>query len=163
MKPVQWRGRWRLAMATVGMACVLGVAAPKAAGHPDFSGKWVADLKASDFGPVGAPDKAMLTVKQSDPEIAIHSELSMGGQARDWEATCKTDGKECKSTNNEVTLSLEWKGDALLLNRSLSFSGMDIKIHETWTLSSDGKTLTSARSVETPQGNGEQKVIFTKQ
>ncbi len=158
MKPVQW-------LAMVGLACVVGAFGPVtagAAGHPDFSGKWAADFKASDFGPMGSPDKAGLTVTQKDPEISIHSELSVGGQSRDWEATCTTDAKPCKA-NNDMPVSLEWKGDALIVHRGVSFQGMDIKITETWTLSADGKTLTSDRAVETPQGNGTQKIVFTKQ
>jgi hypothetical protein len=86
----------------------------------------------------------------------------MGGTPRTWDATCKTDGKECKSTNGEVTLSLQWQGDTLLLNRALSLNGMAVKVKETWMLSADGKTLTSARTLETDQGNADQKIVFTK-
>jgi hypothetical protein len=50
----------------------------------------------------------------------------------------------------------------LLLNRALSFGGMSVKVKETWSLSSDGKTLTSTRALQTDQGNLDQKFIFTK-
>jgi hypothetical protein len=134
----------------------------QAADHPNFSGSWQADPKASDFGPMGAPDKALMNVTHKDPDVTIHSELVMGGNPRIWDATCKTDGKECKTTNGDVTLSLSWQGDTLILNRALSFNGMAVKIKETWSLSADGKTLTSARTVETDQGNADQKIVFTK-
>jgi hypothetical protein len=134
-----------------------------AADHPNFTGSWSADPKASDFGPMGPPEKAVLTVTHKEPEVTIHSELVMGGAPRTWDATCKTDGSACKSTNGEQSLSLTWQGETLLINRALSFNGMSVKIKETWSLSSDGKTLTSARTLETDQGNADQKVIFTKQ
>ena len=134
----------------------------QAADHPNFSGSWQADPKASDFGPMGPPDKAVMNVTHKDPDVTIHSELVMGGTPRIWDANCKTDGKECKTNNGDATLSLSWQGDTLILNRALSFNGMAVKIKETWRLSADGKTLTSARTVETDQGNADQKIIFTK-
>ncbi len=103
-----------------------------------------------------------MNVAHKEPQLTIHSELVMGGTPRTWDATCTTDGKECKSTNGEVTLSLQWQGDSLALNRAQSFAGMNVKIKETWTLSADGKTLTSARSLETDQGSATQKIVFTK-
>jgi hypothetical protein len=155
------RGGMWLALVITG-AMVSGPVAMRAAGHPDFTGKWQADLKTSDFGPMGAPDSAVMNVTQKDVDVTIHSELVMAGNSRAWDATCKIDGKECKSTTGEVTLSLQWQGDTLIVNRALSFNGMAIKIKETWSLSADGKTLTSARALETDQGNAEQKIIFTK-
>ncbi len=134
----------------------------QAADHPNFTGNWQADPKASDFGPMGPPDKAVMNVTHKEPEVTIHSELVMAGNSRAWDATCKTDGKDCKSTNGEVTLTLSWQGDALIMNRALSFNGMAVKIKETWTLSADGKTLTSARSLQTDQGGADQKIVFTK-
>jgi hypothetical protein len=101
-------------------------------------------------------------VTHKEPQFTIHSDLVMGGTPRTWDATCTTDGKECKSTNGEVTLSVQWQGDSLILNRAQSFAGMNVKIKETWALSADGKTLTSTRSLETDQGNAAQKIVFTK-
>jgi hypothetical protein len=158
----------RLARSGVMLALVLtgamlpSPAAVRAAAHPDFTGNWQADLKTSDFGPVGAPDRFAMNVTHKEPQLTIHSELVMGGTPRAWDATCTTDGKECKSTNGEVTLSLQWQGDSLAVNRAQSFAGMNVKIKETWALSADGKTLTSARSLETDQGNAAQKIVFTK-
>jgi hypothetical protein len=163
MQPVQWsvrRSGWLLAV--VGMA-IASFAAVRGAGHPDFSGNWQADLKTSDFGAMGQPDRMVMNVTHKEPEVTIHSDLVMAGASRAWDVTCKTDGKECKSTNNDVTLSLQWHDDSLLLNRAFTVQGYAIKVHETWVLSPDGKTLTSSRTVETDQGNGTQKVIFTKQ
>jgi hypothetical protein len=145
---------------TVGM--LRFAAGLQAADHPNFTGNWQADPKSSDFGPMGPPDKALMNVTHKDPEVTIHSELVMGGNSRVWDATCKTDGKECKSTNGETTLSFSWQGDTLIVNRAVSFNGMAVKIKETWTLSADGKTLTSARTLETDQGNADQKIVFTK-
>jgi hypothetical protein len=155
--------RGMLVILTLSAFAMLRLAAGvQAAGHPNFTGDWQADPKASDFGPMGPPDKAVMNVTHKDPDVTIHSELVMGGTPRTWDATCKTDGKDCKSTNGEVTLSLQWQGDTLLLNRALSLNGMAVKVKETWTLSADGKTLTSARTLETDQGNADQKIVFTK-
>jgi hypothetical protein len=134
----------------------------RAAAQPDFSGTWQADLKASDFGAMGAPERAMLTVTHKEPEVTIHSEISVQGNPIMWEATCKTDGKECKGTKGDVTIAVQWQGTSLLLNRSISVGGMSLKVKETWTLSADGKTLTSARDLSGDQGSLSQKVIYTK-
>jgi hypothetical protein len=144
------------------MAVVMTGAWLSAAAPPNFSGTWQADMKASDFGPMGAPDRAVLTVTHKEPEVTIHSEMSMGGNPIMWEATCKTDGKECKGTKGDVTIALQWQGESLVLNRAISVAGMNLKVKETWTLSADGKTLTSARDLTGDQGSLSQKIIFTK-
>jgi hypothetical protein len=143
-------------------AMLAASAVTRAADHPNFTGNWQADNKASDFGPIGAPERVVMNVTHKEPEVTIHSEFVLNGTSRTWDATCKTDGKECKSTNGDVTLSLQWEGAALILNRASSFGGMSLKIKETWSLSPDGKTLTSARALTTDQGNLDQKIIFTK-
>src|SRR5262249_52918775 len=107
-------------------------------------------------------ERVVMNVTHKEPEVTIHAEFVLGGTSRTWDATCKTDGQECKSTNGDVTLSLQWQGDTLILNRTSSFGGMNLKIKETLSLSPDGKTLTSARVLETDQGNLDQKIIFTK-
>jgi hypothetical protein len=160
----RWLARRRvLAILTFTVAMVPYSLGARAAEHPNFTGSWSADPKASDFGPMGPPDKAVMTVAHKEPEVKIHSELAMAGQpARTWEATCKTDGSDCKSTNGEVSLKVSWQGDTLVVNRALNINGMAIKVKETWALSADGKTLTSNRAYETDQGNAEQKIVFTK-
>jgi hypothetical protein len=151
-----------VALALAGAMLASSAASRAAADHPNFTGNWQADSKTSDFGPMGPPERVVMNVAHKEPEVTIHSELVMGGSSRIWDATCKTDGKECKSTNGDVTLSLQWQGDTLLLNRALSFNGMSVKVKETWSLSPDGKTLTSDRALETDQGDLRQKIIFTK-
>src|SRR5690348_616396 len=146
------RGRGLLVILTLTGALLRLSAVTQAADHPNFSGNWQADTKTSDFGPMPPPDKAVMTVTHQEPQLTIKSELSTGGQSRTWEATCKTDGSECKSTDGEVTLNVSWQAETLVVNRALSFNGIAVKIKETWTLSADGKTLTSARALMTDQG-----------
>jgi hypothetical protein len=156
-------GRGLLVTLTLALGLLrFSAAGVQAADHPNFSGSWQIDPKTSDFGPMGPPDKSVMNVTHKDPDVTIHSEVVMGGTPRVWDATCKTDGKECKSTAGDVTLSFAWQGDSLVLNRALSFNGMAVKIKENWTLSADGKTLTSTRTLETDQGNADQKIVYTK-
>ena len=157
-----WMQRRALVILTLTVGVLRLAAGLQAADHPNFTGNWQVDPKTSDFGPMGPPDKAIMNVTHKDPDVTIHSELVMGGNPRIWDVACKTDGKECKTTNGEATMSLTWQGDTLILNRALSFNGMAVKIKETWSLSADGKTLTSARTLETDQGNADQKIVFTK-
>ncbi len=163
MRSIQRRSRGGMvAVLTLAGAVLAAAAATQAADHPNFSGNWQVDTKASDFGPMGPPERAVMNVTHKEPEVTIHSEFSLGGTSVTWDATCKTDGKECKSTNGNVTLSLQWQGDNLIIDRASSFGGMSLKIKETWSLSSDGKTLTSSRTLATDQGNLDQKFVFTK-
>jgi hypothetical protein len=154
--------RARLVILTFVVLVLRLAAGARAADHPNFTGTWTADPKTSDFGPMGAPDKAVMIVTQKEPDVTIRSEFVITGIQRTWEATCKIDGSECKSTNGETTLSLQWQGDTLILNRALSFNGMAVKIKEVWSLSADSKTLTSTRTLMTDQGDAAQKIVFTK-
>jgi hypothetical protein len=154
----------RAAMVGLGLMLAVGLWLPgvRAAAQADYSGNWTGDLKASDFGEVGSPDHVTMNVTHKEPEITVHYDLGLAGNPVVWDATCKTDGSECKSKTGDVTLSFKWEGPSLTLNRAMSFGGMAIKMKETWTLSADGKTLTSSRAIATPQGDTTQKVVFTK-
>ena len=56
-----------------------------------------------------------------------------------------------------------WDGDALANDTKLSFNGNEITIKSKWTLSEDGKTLTNAAHLVSPQGELDMTQVFQKQ
>jgi hypothetical protein len=94
-----------------------------------------------------------------------------GGDATQVE-TLSFDGKETETTvfgNSKRKASAKWSddGNALTVNYvlHLDFNGQtfDVKGTETWTLSSDGKTLTVQTNASSPQGDLAAKAVYDKQ
>ena len=57
----------------------------------------------------------------------------------------------------------KWDGDNLAIDQKGEFQGNEIDIHETWTLSPDGKVLTISRKINSAQGELEMKLVADKQ
>jgi hypothetical protein len=80
--------------------------------------------------------------------------------------TYTTDGKE--STNEGFQGSTmksvaNWDGDTLVIATKGTFGDNEITITQKWSLSTDGKVLTVAQSVKSPQGEFEVKYVLDKQ
>jgi len=140
----------------IAATAALGIAADK----PNFSGDWTMDATKSDFGPIPPPSTMTRKVEHADP--AITSVETRDGMA----ATSKysTDGKE---TTNEMMGSAtksvaKWDGSALLVSTKADFQGTEITINSKWTLSPDGKVLTDAWHLVTPQGEFDLTYVLNK-
>ena len=96
-----------------------------------------------------------------------------GGFGGDGTSVYTLDGKE---TTNDMSgamggkMSLKAKTEkdgklTLLQTREFEtqMGAMSMKTTETWSLSTDGKTLTVKRESETPRGTNSSEMIFTKQ
>jgi hypothetical protein len=135
-----------------------------AAGKPDFSGTWTVDLAKSDFGMMPPPEKLERTIKHADPDMKIKTvQVGQRGESI-TEAAYTTDGKEAKIQvrNREARVKAKWDGDKLNVETSTEFNGMAITQKESWSLSTDGKTLTIDNNITTPQGELTTKIIFSK-
>jgi hypothetical protein len=62
-----------------------------------------------------------------------------------------------------TTSTAHWDGAALVVDSKLSFQGTDVKVKDTYTLSSDGKTLTQVTHVESGMGNFDSTSVYDKQ
>jgi hypothetical protein len=150
---------------TVVLAMTATAALCAAADAPNFSGDWTVDATKSDFGPMPPPSTMTLKVEHSDPALTV-TDVRTGGAQGDSSVVSKysTDGKE---TTNEMMgaatkSTAKWDGKALLIATSADFQGMAITINMKFSLSDDGKVLTDAWHLVTPQGEFDLTYVLNK-
>ena len=134
--------------------------------QPDFTGTWKMNASKSQFGPMPAPDSVTLKVEHKDPNLKT-SMTTVGGPQGDQTVDAKytTDGKECVNSimGTDAKSKVTWDGDAMVTDTKVDFGGAEITLKAKWTLSSDGKVLTNAQKISTPQGEFEIVYVFDKQ
>jgi hypothetical protein len=118
---------------------------------------------------------AVRTIKadQKDDAITISTTRSSGnGEDVTTSETLSYDGKETETTvfgNSKRKATAKWSDDGTTLTINytllLDFNGQtsEIKGTETWTLSDDGKALTSQINSSSPQGEFSWKAVYDKQ
>ena len=148
------------------MAFVLSLALASAmSARPNFTGNWKLNAQKSDYGPMPAPESSVLKIDHNDPEIKVSANTSTQMGDMSFEAKYTTDGKE--NTNNMgpmvVKTTSTWDGEALVQSGKMDFDGNEITMKGKWTLSEDGKTMTQASHVTSPQGEFDMKAVYEKQ
>ena len=135
-----------------------------AAGKPDYSGHWVIDLAKSDFGMMPPPDKMERDIDHKDPQLAIKTLQKSERGEFTTDSKYTTDGNEAtiQVRGRDAKVIAKWVAGKLEVNTKSEFNGMEFTQNETWTLSSDGKTLTIDNVIKAPQGEFAVKSIFTK-
>jgi hypothetical protein len=140
---------------------------------PNFSGEWKLNESKSDLGQMAQFATKAIKTDQKDNDITINRTAPGFDGADVIQAeTLSFDGKETESTifgNSKRKASAKWSddGNTLTVNYvlNLDFNGQtfDVKGAETWTLSSDGKTLTVQTNASSPQGDLAAKAVYDKQ
>jgi hypothetical protein len=137
-----------------------------AADKPDFSGDWKLNIAKSNLGPIPAPTTYTRKVIHAEPSITIEDTQtgSALGDQHD-KRTYTTDGTEISYQANgaDVKAALTWDGPALQINAKASIQGMDIVIKDKISLGDDGKTMTDAVHIGSPQGDIDLTLLFEKQ
>jgi hypothetical protein len=140
----------------------LGTAADK----PNFSGDWKLNTAKSNFGQVPAPATYTRKVTHAEPSLTIE-DTQTGSPLGDQHdtRTFTTDGKEISYQVNgsDVKATATWEDEALQINSKASVQGAEILFKDKMSLSGDGKTLTDALHVTTPQGELDVTLVFDKQ
>lgn len=149
--------------ATPGAAAMIHVGGSQ----PNFTGVWKLNISKSTFGQIPPPGSQTDTIDDSEPSVKI-AEDQKGGMMGDMNltTTVSTDGKETTSQGMggaPVTSIAHWDGIALVIDSKTSFQGADVKIKDTYTLSSDGKTLTEVTHIESGMGNFDTTSVYDKQ
>jgi hypothetical protein len=144
---------------------LLSGAINQAAAKPNFNGEWKMNSAKSSFAPLPSPDKMVRKISQRDDRLKIKT--TQVGQQREivTELSYTTDGVECKNLirGQEFTGTARWEGDTLLIESKREVQGMAIVQTESWSLSTDGQTLTIANHVQTPQGAFDITIVLEKQ
>lgn len=148
----------------VALAVVLG-AIIQASANPNFSGEWKMNSARSNFAPLPAPDTMVRTISQHDTRLKIKT--TQFGQQREivTDLSYTTDGRPCRNVirGQEFTGTARWDGDSLVIESKREMQGMEIVQRESWSLSTDGQTLTIANHVQTPQGAFDITIVLEKQ
>jgi hypothetical protein len=151
--------------ATFRALCVLTLLAGPAAAadKPNFSGDWKMNAAKSNFGPVPGPASFVRKVTHAEPSLVIVEDQQgdMGPQNTARKFT--TDGKEMSFEANgaEVKGSAVWDGNVLVVTSRVDAIG--VQFTDRMTVSDDGRTLTSAVHIASPQGDIDITVVFDRQ
>ena len=137
-----------------------------AADKPNLSGDWKLNAAKSNFGPIPAPATYNRKVTHAEPSITIEDTQtgSALGDQHDTR-TYTTDGTEITYQANgaDVKSGATWDGDALQISSKVSIQGMDLVGKDKITLADDGKTMTDAVHIASPQGDIDLTLVFDKQ
>ena len=103
------------------------------------------------------------TIKHSDGAIqyTTHQKGAQGEVTTQIKYT--TDGKQAENANPPSKGSAKWDGDKLVVDSVRDFQGAELKFHEVWSLSADGKMLTINNHITAPQGEFDLTLVFDKQ
>lgn len=161
----------------------LSIAASAQSKGANFAGTWELDKSKSQLPQMMADNLTSMTwtVTQDDQQITREQKMEGmqggGGGGRGGgmmgggrPLTVKLDGSETTSENprGKSIVKAAWKdgGKILEINTNSTFSGpngeMTMKSVEHWELADGGKTLKVHQSRETPRGQMESTLVFTK-
>lgn len=157
-------------------AIVIGIASP------NFSGTWVLDASRSEGQPMtGGSGERIVVISQDANRITVENRFPGGGQERSpgmggmWSQpmTFNMDGSETTvqmqgQMVGTAKQKAKWlnNGNALELVsvRTLNFGGNEVTItmKDRLEFEGGGAVLVIRRSVQSPRGNQESKLVFTK-
>jgi hypothetical protein len=158
--------------ATIALS-LASLASPLAAqSHPDFSGKWVLDTKASE-GPM-MPLAMTVVVTQDAKTLKVDntSTMAMGEQKMEQKASLSynLDGSPSKNVASGMGSSLDlmsttsWSGPTLVITTKADLGGGNTMSQtDHWMLGADGKTLKLTRDVTVGAQAMAIKMSFVKQ
>lgn len=137
------------------MGAVILPFAARAQGKADLSGTWTLDASKSD-APMGRGGRGgpagPIEIKQTATTITIGP------------ATYKLDGSESvnEGRGGQMKSKAHWDGAKLVIETTRDMQGMTMTSKEVRSLSADGKEMTVEIAISTPQGDRNQKQVFTK-
>jgi len=143
-----------------------------------FEGNWKLNESKSELGDFGGRFAAKkIKVEQKSDAITIAKTTPGFNDGADVTRTetLTFDGKATESTNtggfgtSKRKATIKWSADekSFVIAYTLAFEGQDGPIEitgtETWTLSADGKNLTSDTHSTSPQGEFTVKAVYDKE
>jgi hypothetical protein len=146
------------------LAALAAMLTLSAADTPNFTGDWKMNASKSDFGQMPPPDKFERKITHEGDKLT--SVTTQAGQMGEFtnEAKYVIDGNEHvnKTRMGEVKSVLKWDGKVLVITSKLQFQGNDVTSVDRWSLSEDGKTLTSDSTFSSSMGEMTRKTVLEK-
>ena len=127
----------------------------------NFTGVWKLNLAKSDYGPIPHADAMTRTINHNDPSLQISTYQKGANGEATTELKYTTDGKPVENKGSKG--SVKWDGDKLVVDSVISRNGAEITLHDVWSLSADGKTMTVNEHLVAPQGEFDTVQTFDKQ
>ena len=138
-----------------------GTVSPVAAQTPDFSGMWTLDRDASQFtvpafsGGRGGDDVDRLFITH-----AANGTVIIGTETNGLKAWSYTPGRELTipvGRDTTMRAASRWDGERFIAEGSQG----DMTMHEVMALSTDGRTLTIEVTTTTPEGEANNRLVYT--
>lgn len=149
------------------LAALLAVpASPLAAQDvPNLSGTWVLQVAESDFGPLPAPERRTDIITHEEPRLVVQRMTMSQGQEASLELTYAVDGEphENDAGGAVVVSRLSWDGSVLVMVSTVSSPQGEITLHDRYSLSPDGQTLTQARVLQVQGQEFSQRMVLKRQ
>ena len=132
---------------------------------PDFTGAWKMNPAKSSFGAMPAPAKYERHIDHKEPLIQMTTLQATAQGEQRLDSVLRTDGVETTNhfQSGDARSTGKWAGSALEFETKRDTPAGPVSTHDTWSLSEDGRTLTTTTHLTTPQGAFDFKVIFEKQ
>ncbi len=147
-------------------AILLTLASAPVFAAPNFTGAWKMNVQKSAYGNFPVPDLVMRTILHEGADISMTT-MQKGKQGQTTTTLhYTTDGKPVtnKTATGDSDSTAHLDGNRLVIETSRAIQNAEIKSHETWDLSSDGKVLTIETKMNLPgQGEFVVKQVFEKQ
>lgn len=181
--------RSRLYLPAAVFICILTLPAIANAQNPDLTGTWILNESSSQIPQVavgggggrsgrgigGGAVAPQVKISQDGDEITLDRRRTgappgrgqvRGASGQPGPQTIKVDGKphEQETSRGPATVTAEWKEGKLVVVQELSSTNRGrSKTTMTYSLSSDGKSLTIEYEMETPGGTVEYKLVYDKE
>lgn len=153
-----------LSAAALVMLCAAFAGAQSNA-KPNFSGEWRMDSAKSDFGRFTMPATLTRVIVQKDPDLTIDTTERAANGEQTSRVYYRTDGEE---TINHLSSGVGashafWDGNTMVIRTTMKGKNdVDILMEERWSLSPDGKTLTTTSHIGTSRGSADLRLVCEK-
>ena len=139
---------------------------------PNFAGTWTMNLDKSDLGQMPKPKSQVETITQTADAItfAVAADRNEMGK-QNYTFSAKLDGSETPfptdvfppdSPFKILSSKAEWQGSALVITQKTSFQDAPGTLKITYTLSEDGKVLTTATHIMFGDAEFDAKTVYDK-
>lgn len=144
--------------------CVYAANAQEPA-KPNFSGEWHMDAAKSNFGQFTMPATLVRVIVQKDPDLTIDTTERAANGEHTSRVYYRTDGEETVNhlSSGVGTSHAFWDGDTLVIRTTMKGKNdVYIQMEERWSLSPDGKILTTTSHIGTSRGSTDLKLVCEK-
>lgn len=148
-------------------------ASQPAAAQPNLSGAWKLNVAKSEFGQVPPPNSDFEIIQQTATAINIATANDSDDTGKQIyilpipigaTETSTPAGNFSAADDFKITASkAQWQAATLVVDQKMNYKGSAGTIHSVYTLSADGKTLTSQTHYSLDLGEFDVTYVFDKQ